>query len=154
MDQRRYPKESQQIFLEPVHGTSEALSRKAEVDAFQAKINEKFFGPSGGLKYDGGKPRMDLLVPEAEELTAQVFTFGAEKYGPYNWMEGIAFSRLHAALRRHLAAFSRGEDLDPESGLSHLGHASCCLQMLIWMSEYRKDLDDRPSAELRRKANG
>lgn len=104
--------------------------------------------PAGGTKYDSGKPRMDLLVPEAEELTAQVFSFGAEKYGDYNWAKGINYSRLHGALRRHLAAWARGIDADEESGLSHLGHASCCLQMLIWMQIHRKDLDDRPHTQL------
>lgn len=105
---------------------------------------------AGGVKYDQGKPRMDLLVPEADELTAQVLAFGASKYGPHNWMEGIAHSRLHAALRRHLGSWSKGEDRDPESGLPHLAHARCCLDFLIWMSIHRRDLDDRPAPELRR----
>jgi hypothetical protein len=103
----------------------------------------------GGTKYDAGKPRMDLLVPEADELTAMVLGFGAEKYGPFNWMNGIAYSRLHAALRRHLGSWAKGEDRDPESGLPHLAHARCCLDFLIWMSINREDLDDRPSPSLR-----
>jgi hypothetical protein len=103
----------------------------------------------GGTKYDAGKPRMDLLVPEADELTAMVLGFGAEKYGPFNWMNGIAYSRLHAALRRHLGSWAKGEDRDPESGLPHLAHARCCLDFLIWMSINRTDLDDRPSPSLR-----
>jgi hypothetical protein len=103
----------------------------------------------GGTKYDSGKPRMDLLVPEADELTARVLGFGSDKYGPYNWMNGIAYSRLHAALRRHLGSWAKGEDRDPESGLPHLAHARCCLDFLIWMSINREDLDDRPSPSLR-----
>lgn len=103
----------------------------------------------GGTKYDSGKPRMDLLVPEADELTAMVLGFGAEKYGPFNWMNGIAYSRLQAALRRHLGSWAKGEDQDPESGLPHLAHARCCLDFLIWMSINREDLDDRPSPSLR-----
>ena len=97
------------------------------------------------MKYDTGKPRMDLLVPEADLLTARVFTFGAEKYGDYNWMKGFNHSRLTAALLRHITSFRLGEDLDPESGLPHLAHARCCLDMLIWHTINRKDLDDRPT---------
>lgn len=99
--------------------------------------------PAGGTKYDGGKPRMDLLVPEAEIQTAKVFGFGSQKYGDYNWQAGIRTTRLQGALRRHLAAWAAGEDLDPESGLPHLAHASCNIQMLIWMCKHRPELDDR-----------
>jgi hypothetical protein len=103
---------------------------------------------SGGTKYDSGKPRMDLLVPEADEVTAKVFTFGAGKYGDLNWMKGINYSRLHAALRRHVSAWARGVDLDDESGLPHLAHARCCLDMLLYFQEAgRIELDDRPSTQ-------
>jgi hypothetical protein len=103
---------------------------------------------SGGTKYDSGKPRMDLLVPEADEATAKVFTFGAGKYGDYNWQKGINYSRLHAALRRHVSAWARGVDLDDESGLPHLAHARCCLDMLLYFHETgRIELDDRPSTQ-------
>ena len=97
-----------------------------------------------GVKHDLGKPRMDLLVPEAELLTAAVFTFGANKYGNYNWMGGINYSRLHASLRRHLAEWAKGVDVDEESGLPHLAHASCNIQMLMWMGIHKPELDDRP----------
>ena len=103
---------------------------------------------SGGTKYDSGKPRMDLLVPEADEATAKVFTFGAGKYSDYNWQKGINYGKLHAALRRHVSAWARGVDLDEESGLPHLAHARCCLDMLLYFHETgRIELDDRPSIQ-------
>jgi hypothetical protein len=37
----------------------------------------------------------------------------------------------------------RGEDKDPESGLSHLAHLGCCVVFLIWHEKYKKELDDR-----------
>jgi len=99
--------------------------------------------PAGGLKYDSGKPRMELLPAVALEEIAAVLTFGANKYQAHNWQKGIAYSRLLGATFRHLCAFLRGEDRDPESGLSHLAHAGCCVVFLLWMNRYRQDLDDR-----------
>lgn len=99
--------------------------------------------PSGGLKYDTGKPRMDLLPAYSLEQIALVLGFGAQKYASWNWSKGIAYSRLLGAALRHLFAWARGENTDKESGLSHLAHAGCCILFLIWMSEHRKDMDDR-----------
>jgi hypothetical protein len=98
---------------------------------------------SGGLKYDGEKPRMDLLDRHALEEIARVLGFGAAKYKAHNWREGIAYSRLIAAALRHLHAFNDGEDIDPESGLSHLAHLGCCVMFLLGMQKARPDLDDR-----------
>ena len=112
------------------------------------KIHKYTDRPAEGTKHDSNKPRMDLLVPEADLETAKVFTFGAEKYDDYNWMKGFKYSRLTAALLRHMTSFRLGEDLDPESGLPHLAHARCCLDMLIWHTINRKDLDDRPSVNI------
>lgn len=97
---------------------------------------------TGGVKYDGDKPRMDLLDPYAIEQLSHVLTFGAKKYDAHNWRKGIAKGRLIAAALRHLFAYLRGEDKDPETGLSHAAHAMCCCMFLIGL-EHRADLDDR-----------
>ena len=39
---------------------------------------------AGGVKFDGDKPRMDLLDACAIEQLAQVLTFGASKYAAQN----------------------------------------------------------------------
>lgn len=98
---------------------------------------------SGGTKFDQDKPRMELLPSVALEEIAKVLTFGAKKYADHNWKKGISFSRLLGAAFRHLTAYIRGEDKDPESGLSHLAHLGCCIMFLLWHEKYRKDLDDR-----------
>jgi hypothetical protein len=51
---------------------------------------------------------------------------------------------------RHVFAFARGEDIDPDSGLPHLDHAACCI---LFLSSYQKTgtgNDDRykPSVEM------
>ena len=95
------------------------------------------------IKHDDGKPRLDLLDRCFLEETARVLGFGADKYAPHNYKKGLAYTRLIAAAMRHIVAFNDGEDIDPESGLSHLAHAACCLQFLMWMKKNRTDMDDR-----------
>lgn len=98
---------------------------------------------SKGLKFDQGKPRMDLLDAEFLEGVAKVLTFGAQKYAAHNWRNGIQFSRLIAAAYRHLGAINRGEDVDPETGLLHAYHLGCCIMFLSSMMNHRPDMDDR-----------
>lgn len=81
-----------------------------------------------GVKYDGEKPKMHLLPPKAINEVAKVLTFGAQKYDEENWrkLEDLQ-SRYSSGALRHIFAHLDSEDLDPESGLSHLAHAICCL---------------------------
>jgi|AntAceMinimDraft_13_1070369.scaffolds.fasta_scaffold38248_3 hypothetical protein len=99
--------------------------------------------PSEFVKADDDKPRYDLLPPEMLEETAQVLTFGAQKYSAHNWAQGASWSRYFNAMMRHMWAWWRGEDNDPETGYSHLAHAACCLGFLI--AYQRRDIgeDDR-----------
>lgn len=98
---------------------------------------------SSGRKDDQEKPRTDLLDTEWLLGVSEVLTFGARKYAAHNWRGGISYSRLIGAALRHLFAIMRGEDNDPESGLPHTAHLSCCIMFLYWMMIHRKDLDDR-----------
>lgn len=98
---------------------------------------------SGGTKNDADKIRMDLLPIESLEEIAKVMTFGAKKYGDHNWRGGFKFSRLSGAALRHLFSWIKGEDKDPESGLSHLAHAGCCVMFLLWHEQKKPELDDR-----------
>lgn len=101
-----------------------------------------------GTKYDAGKPKMELLSPIALTEIAKVLTFGSIKYQAHNWRKGISWSRVLGAALRHLMAFINGEDKDPESGLSHLAHASCCLMFLLEYEVRHKELDDRYKSEV------
>lgn len=102
---------------------------------------------STGVKYDQDKPPLDLLDPLALEGLAAVLAFGANKYAAHNWRGGLAYSRLIAALFRHLFAVLRGQDLDEESGLPHIDHVGCCWMFLSNMMKTRPDLDDRHKAK-------
>lgn len=77
---------------------------------------------------------------DSVEEIQKVLDFGAKKYASWNWTEGGGFkwTRVFASLMRHLLAWVRGEDTDPESGLSHLAHAGCNILFLLY---YTKNKD-------------
>ena len=98
-----------------------------------------------GVKFDQEKVKMQLLDPTFLEEVAKVFTLGAAKYGENNYKKGLHVSRCLGAVDRHLKAFKVLEDNDPETGLSHLAHAACCLQMIYYNYKNKQEFDDRQS---------
>lgn len=99
--------------------------------------------PDRAVKHDQDKLRFDLLPPGPLSEVVNIYNYGCKKYAAHNWRKGMAWSRVFAAIMRHLWSFWRGEDNDEESGLPHLAHAAWgCLTLL----EYRNvhpGLDDR-----------
>lgn len=86
-----------------------------------------------GLKFDAGKPLMSLLPVGTLEKVAEVLTFGAKKYSANSWQNvDNAETRYLDALMRHLEAHRRGEERDPDSGLTHLQHLTCNALFLLW----------------------
>lgn len=98
---------------------------------------------SGGVKFDKDKPRVELISTIATIKKARVYGFGAEKYEINNWRKGIAWSRVIGACLRHILAWIGGENKDPETGLSHLAHAACCLDFLLEFEDTHPEFDDR-----------
>ena len=94
-------------------------------------------------RFNTGKLRMDLVPISSLNALARVLTYGAQKYDSDNWRRGFNYSVPYACLMRHLTAWQDGEDLDPESGLSHLDHAIANLAMLIEFERECPHLDDR-----------
>jgi hypothetical protein len=94
-----------------------------------------------GLKNDilDKKLRWELLPIECVEDAVRIMTFGAAKYSANNWQNlenGI--DRYYAALLRHLVAYRKGEELDSESGETHLSHAITNLIFLMWLEKRDK----------------
>ena len=89
-----------------------------------------------GRKFDGGKLQYGLLPPLALRETVKVLTFGAEKYAPDNWRRVPDGPRRYFdAAQRHLWAYKEGEVNDPETGVSHLAHALCCIMFILDLDE-------------------
>ena len=98
---------------------------------------------TAGTKYDAGKPPMELIPWEAMTGVAQVLDFGRVKYAAHNWRGGFQWGRLAGACLRHVFAWLSGQDNDPESGLSHIDHAICCLMFLSAHIKSALGTDDR-----------
>ena len=83
---------------------------------------------SEGRKYDGDKAKLYLLPPKSILEVGKVLTYGAGKYDAENWRKVDDLqNRYTSAALRHIFAHMDGEEVDEETGLSHLAHAMCCL---------------------------
>lgn len=96
-----------------------------------------------GLRYNNGKLMYDLIEPYQLEALAGVNTKGAEKYTKYNWCKGQAWSTMLASMKRHIAAFEKGEDYDPESGNLHMAHAAWNALAIVSFYRIYPQGDDR-----------
>lgn len=89
-------------------------------------------------KADKGKLELSLVNPELVKAVAEVRMYGTEKYGDSeNWRK-VEPKRYVDALYRHLLAYIEGNEVDEESGLSHLAHMACNLSFLL-DKEYLKE---------------
>jgi hypothetical protein len=70
---------------------------------------------------------------------------GAAKYGRHNYRcAGVRGSVYFDAAMRHMISWWEGEDLDPDSGLSHITKAMCSLAVLRDAQMQGMVTDDRP----------
>jgi hypothetical protein len=64
-----------------------------------------------------------------------------------NWRkdgDNTEWSRTYSSIQRHLNSWWSGEDIDPESGMSHLAHATTQLMILMIHTKYHNEkMDDR-----------
>lgn len=100
------------------------------------------------VKFDQGKLDWSLIPIDSVEEILKVLEFGKVKYDSWNWAkgEGFKYSRVFNSTIRHLFAWFRGEDKDPESGLSHLAHAGCNILFLLYFVKHKNrytNNDDR-----------
>ncbi len=70
---------------------------------------------------------------------------GGRKYGTHNYRAiGVRHSTYYNAALRHLMADWEGEDIDPDSGVSHIVKAIACLVVLRDAQLMGSYTDDRP----------
>lgn len=88
-------------------------------------------------KYDGGKPRMDLIRPEFLLDLGAALEYGASKYEESeietpNYLKdgGMPYSKLIGAMERHTQYFKMKIDIDEESGLYHIVQVAVNAMML------------------------
>lgn len=89
-----------------------------------------------GRKFDAGKLDYTLVPFEAMDEIVKVLMFGAQKYERENWRYvDNAMQRYAAAAFRHMTAHIKGEENDPETGISHLAHAGCCILFMLGLEK-------------------
>lgn len=73
----------------------------------------------------------------------RVLEFGCKKYSAHNWKKGLKVTESLDSFTRHFRAYCSGEELDPESGLPHIGHMLCNAMFATWMVQNKPEFDDR-----------
>jgi len=94
-------------------------------------------------RHNKGKMEWDQIDFESLEPLVEVLMFGETKYSRDNWKKGQLITELLGSLFRHIIAFQKGEDLDSESGKSHIGHAMCNLMFIQYVLNNHKNFDNR-----------
>lgn len=97
------------------------------------------------LRYNQGKLQWSMVDFESLEGLVKVLEYGANKYARDNWKQGMPVTKISESLMRHLFAFLRGEDVDSESGCSHISHVMCNAMFIEYMLREKPHYDDRKS---------
>jgi hypothetical protein len=85
----------------------------------EVRVSDPKTGGQKGMKIAA----YDLVPPDAMEEVAKVFGWGILKYADRNWEKGYKWGLSYAAMERHMKAFWRREEFDPQSGLRHMAHS-------------------------------
>ncbi len=116
------------------------MSKKTKVPEFKGKFDGK------GKKFDQEKNRLELIPPEPIEELGWVYTKGAIKYADNNWLRGLKYTKVIGAIKRHLLAIEKGQDIDPEFQLLHAAHGAWSFLALVQFMKHPeryKQFDDR-----------
>jgi len=126
-----------------IRGTCHKVERKDGKEIhFTKAIAIQTKQPQEGLKLDQDKISYTLLPFKAITEVVKVLEFGKQKYAKDNWQKvPNGKERYIDAALRHIISYIGGETTDPESGLHHLAHATCCLLFVIWFDFTGKEGD-------------
>ena len=78
-----------------------------------------------------GKLDLTLVEPDFIRAVAKVREYGMAKYGDRDNWKTVPIEAFRAAAYRHWLAYLSGEEVDSESGLTHLEHCACNLMFLM-----------------------
>lgn len=78
----------------------------------------------------------------------EVLKQGAKKYEKDNWKKGTNWRKRLNSLRRHLLAFTNGEDIDAELGTDHLAMVAINAMMVWHWQKNNLGTDDRVKSEI------
>jgi hypothetical protein len=107
-------------------------------DTGEVRVTDPKTGGQKGKKL----AQLGAIDPASLLELAKVAGYGQAKYARFNYLRGFDWSLLIDALYRHLLAFQNGEELDPESGLSHAAHVAWHALALVSFSQRKLGTDD------------
>jgi hypothetical protein len=87
--------------------------------------------------------QLGAIDPDALLDLAKLAGHGAQKYDRLNYLKGHNWSMYFDAMMRHALAFWAGEEIDPETGLTHMVHAAWCALALSSYFKHGIGTDDR-----------
>jgi hypothetical protein len=97
------------------------------------------------LHYSTGKPGVDQIPADVMMELGEVYTYGEQKYARNNWTSGTDWHEFNGSILRHLYRWMNGEEIDPESGCSHLAHVIWNAVTLRYYEKHGLGKDDRLS---------
>lgn len=112
---------------------------------FSAEADELIRLGKQALRYNSGKLSWSMVDFDSLEGLVRVLEYGSKKYSKGNWKKGMPVTQVTESLMRHLFAFLRGEDIDPESGCRHISHVMCNAMFLEYILREKPHYDDRKS---------
>lgn len=107
---------------------------------------------TGGAKGQKDE-RYDLIPAGPLAEVARLYGIGARKYASNNWRKGYEASKSFQAMMRHAWAWWRGENLDAETGCSHMASVVFHAFALFELLERHPHFDDRFNEETGRHNN-
>jgi hypothetical protein len=123
-------------------------SKNKDYDHFKAALDEAIAreakeNSNQALRYNNGKLQWSLVDFDSLEGLVKVLEYGATKYAPNNWKKGMPVTQVSESLMRHLFAFLKGEDVDPESGCRHISHVMCNAMFIEYIMREKPHYDNR-----------
>ena len=97
----------------------------------------------GGLRFDAGKLRLDLIPAEILIELGGIYTEGSVKYFDNNWRGGMEWGKMLACHDRHYLKWKMGLRNDPELNRNHLAIAAWNLLALLVYEKQGKGYDNR-----------
>jgi Domain of unknown function (DUF5664) len=111
------------------------------------KVEPVHEAPPEPVPYISNEPeKLDytLMPLDALEDVAHALMYGRDKYGEWQWTnDNYKWTEFLAKAQRHIYAFTRGEDIDPKSGLPHIACAIADLMFLQSHIHQRTGVDNR-----------
>ena len=137
------PDRARSISVDGSNGLCGSGSPGSGLDDMGKEMNTKDTNPKDAVGIRK-VPVSTIPAPVMSEVGLALLE-GARKYGRHNYrVAGIRFSVYYDATIRHLMAWWEGEDIDPDSGLSHITKAIAGLTVLRDAMLNDKVTDDRP----------